>query len=378
FGPAGAGILLGAVLLARLVRFYRKLTLINLSLIVFGIGMICVAAIPAARGWLAAGPTPLGWNDIIGALGLIMVFAFIMGMGLAIVNVAAQTVLQERAPADMRGRVFAVQLMFGSLASIIPLVIIGQLADAFGVLQVLALVGLAFSLVVQPPWFWVVVAGIVGVVAVGADSLVRSHPKSYLHDVAHSLLFWILPALVALGAAVFLRLFGGGLAVVGGLALAGVLLTLVMLAEYLTVDPREPAYAPARLALNLATHLAAFSLYTAIYATKERSLYTGTAVAVVSTLLAVELYRSAEAPPWRTWLYAAITGLMVGQVHWALNYWPIGSLSGGVVLLLVFYLISGVVQNHLLGRLSRVVAVEFAAVTVAGMALLVNSNFWVR
>lgn len=242
----------------------------------------------------------------------------------------------------------------------------------------LALAGLAFSLLVQPPWFWFVVAAVTGVVCVGTDSLVRAHPKHYLHDVTHSMLFWILPALVALGAALFLRLFGGGLPVVGGLALAAALLTLVMLAEYLSVDPREPSFAVARLALNLATYLAAFSLYTAIYATKERSLYTATAVTVTSTLLAVELFRSADASPRRTWLYAGITGLMVGEVTWGLNYWPIGGLAGGVVLLLVFYMISGLIQHYLLGRMSRSMLLEFGAVVVAGMVLLFNSNFWVR
>jgi hypothetical protein len=242
----------------------------------------------------------------------------------------------------------------------------------------LALVGLAFSLVVQPPWFWLVAAAVVGVVCIGTDSLVRAHPKHYLHDVTQSLFFWILPALIALGAALFLRLFGGGLPVVGGLALAAVLLTLVMLAEYLSVDPREPAFAVARLALNLATYLAAFSLFTAIYATKERSLYTATTATLVSTLLAIELYRSADAPPRRTWLYAIITGLMIGEVTWGLNYWPIGGLAGGVILLLVFYAISGLVQHHLLGRLNRNVLVEFGVVGAAGMLILANSNFWIR
>ncbi|MFN8532922.1 MAG: hypothetical protein U0556_05200 [Dehalococcoidia bacterium] len=242
----------------------------------------------------------------------------------------------------------------------------------------LALVGLAFSLIVQPPWFWLVAAAVVGVVCVGTDSLVRAHPKHYLHDVSHSMLFWILPALIALGAALFLRLFGGGAPVVGGLAGVAILLTLVMLAEYLSVDPRESTFAVARLALNLATYLAAFSLFTAIYATKERSLYTATTATLVSTLLAIELYRSADASPRRTWLYAIITGLMIGQVTWGLNYWPIGGLAGGVILLLVFYAISGLVQHFLLGRLHRGVLAEFGVVGVAGMLILANSNFWVR
>jgi hypothetical protein len=242
----------------------------------------------------------------------------------------------------------------------------------------LALVGLAFSLIMQPPWFWIIVAAIVGVVCVGTDSLVRAHPKHYLHDVGHSMLFWILPAMVALGSALFLRLFSGGLGVVGGLAISGAILTAVILAEYLTVDPREQSFPAARIALNLATYIAAFSLFTAIYASKERSLYTATAVTVVSILLAIELYRSADATPSRTWLYAVVTGLMIGEVTWGLNYWPVDGLAGGVVLLLLFYFLSGLVQHYLLGRLTRGLLVEFGVVTACGVLLLANSNFWVR
>lgn len=242
----------------------------------------------------------------------------------------------------------------------------------------LALVGLAFSLILQPPWYWLVSAAVVGVVCVGADSLVRAHPKHYLHDIWASLFFWILPTFIALGAGLFLRLFGGGMPVVVGLAVTGVLLTGVMLAEYLSVDPREPYFATARLALNLATYLAALSLFTFIYATKERSLYTATAAMVVSTLLAIELYRSADAPARRTWLYAVVTGVLVGEVTWGLNYWPIGGLAGGVMLLLAFYFLTGIVQNFLLGRLSRSTFVEFGIVTTVGVVVLSNSNFWVR
>jgi MFS family permease len=62
----------------------------------------------------------------VGALTLVA------GLGFACVIVPAQTILQERAPADSRGRIFAVQLMLGSLASVIPLLGVGSLADQVG------------------------------------------------------------------------------------------------------------------------------------------------------------------------------------------------------------------------------------------------------
>ena len=58
-----------------------------------------------------------------------MGLAIPVGFAFSLVNVAARAVLHERAPAEMQGRIFAVQMVLGSLASIIPLFIVGGLAE---------------------------------------------------------------------------------------------------------------------------------------------------------------------------------------------------------------------------------------------------------
>ena len=59
--------------------------------------------------------------------------------------VPAQTFLQERAPVELRGRVFAVQLMLSNFASIVPLLLLGGLADVIGVDRTLLLIGLLIA-----------------------------------------------------------------------------------------------------------------------------------------------------------------------------------------------------------------------------------------
>ena len=54
----------------------------------------------------------------------------------------SQTLLQERAPEGARGRVFAVQFTLGNLFSIIPLLVIGGLADLIGIALVLVLIAI--------------------------------------------------------------------------------------------------------------------------------------------------------------------------------------------------------------------------------------------
>jgi hypothetical protein len=58
------------------------------------------------------------------------------------VIVPSQTIIQERAPAEIRGRVFAVQLVLSNVVGMIPLLFLGELADLIGVDWTLLLLGL--------------------------------------------------------------------------------------------------------------------------------------------------------------------------------------------------------------------------------------------
>ena len=91
----------------------------------------------------------------------VMALALVAGLGFVSIMVPAQTFLQERAPVELRGRVFAVQLMLSNFASIVPLLLLGGLADVIGVDRTLMLIGLlivvagAISLRIAPgqaPW----------------------------------------------------------------------------------------------------------------------------------------------------------------------------------------------------------------------------------
>ena len=75
-------------------------------------------------------------------LGIVIVAAFVAGLAFVSVVVPSQTIIQERAPAEVRGRVFAVQLVLSNLASVIPLIFLGELADLVGVEWTFAAIGL--------------------------------------------------------------------------------------------------------------------------------------------------------------------------------------------------------------------------------------------
>ena len=74
---------------------------------------------------------------------LTMSFAGPMGFFYALLNSPAQTVLHERAPAEMRGRIFATQVVSANFVSLLPLIIVGAATDLLHVPLVLALLAVA-------------------------------------------------------------------------------------------------------------------------------------------------------------------------------------------------------------------------------------------
>ena len=77
-----------------------------------------------------------------GGLWLILPLIFSIGIALALVIVSARVVLQERPPAEMRGRVIAAQLALANAAAVLPLLLGGSLADHLGIQPVMGLLGL--------------------------------------------------------------------------------------------------------------------------------------------------------------------------------------------------------------------------------------------
>jgi Protein of unknown function (DUF5656) len=217
-----------------------------------------------------------------------------------------------------------------------------------------------------------IAALLVGITCAGTDAIVRSHPTAQRTEVRYSFVTWTLPALTVLLSTVLLPQAPTHFYQLAGYILTGLILILVISAEYYTVDPTDSRYLIARLSLNGWAYLLALILFILIYSAKARSLISATVVALVSTLLALEFLRSAGRGFSRTALYAAIAGLCTGEIVWAMNYWRISGVTGGLILLLGFYVATGLANQQLQGRLGRRVLVEYAAVALVGLAVLLR------
>jgi len=217
---------------------------------------------------------------------------------------------------------------------------------------------------------WLMAVLLASLVCTGTDALVRTHPRAQEVSLRYTFVYWILPGLLGVAAARLLSAPMARSVWVAGLAATGGLFAIVLTAEYTTVDPVAPIYPQARLFLNVIAYTLAFVVFILLYQTRGRSLVTATAMLVISFALALDLLWHAGTKLGQTFLLAAAVGMVLGEASWAMNYWQLSAWSGGLLLMLVFYVMTGIASQHLQGKLSRQVLFEFLVVAVVGIAVL--------
>ncbi|MCA9979163.1 MAG: hypothetical protein KC413_25550, partial [Anaerolineales bacterium] len=154
-----------------------------------------------------------------------------------------------------------------------------------------------------------------------------------------------------------------------------VLLPLALLVEYGEIDSavQEINWRPwMQVAL---INLTAVILFTVIYDARLRSLVSATAVLLVAALLAARLFWPLTPDLRQTFTYAAIVGLALGQMTWVFNYWRLSGLQGGFLQLLLFYGLTGLLQQYLAGqfedeRNGRRILLEYGGVILMGLLLV--------
>ena len=132
---AGVGLLLAPPLTRRIgawrvVAFAFGLFL--LGLIALGVAVYVQDVI---RGRFDLGTIDLG-EETFGVSGPITVSMFLaipLGFAFTLVSVASRVVMNQRAPPEAQGRVYAVQMALGDLLSLPPLLLVGIIADSVGV-----------------------------------------------------------------------------------------------------------------------------------------------------------------------------------------------------------------------------------------------------
>jgi len=117
----GVGMLIGMATLEKLRHYLKMGTIVILSFLFSGAALIALSLTADLR--------------------LAMLLIAILGMGNIYITSTLQTILQSKIPRQIRGRVFGVQNMLINSAFTFPVVIFGAIADIWGILFAMAVLG---------------------------------------------------------------------------------------------------------------------------------------------------------------------------------------------------------------------------------------------
>ena len=140
--PAGTGMLLGVLFVGYLTKHFNKSTLVKTGFMIAGTALILMGAsgllYRMTAGHTLATPTQI--KIIVASL------LFVLGVMVAVISVAAQTLLHEMSEEHMRGTIFGVLYTLINLAATVPVLFAGVLADTLSVTKVIELTGLVVVL----------------------------------------------------------------------------------------------------------------------------------------------------------------------------------------------------------------------------------------
>ena len=216
------------------------------------------------------------------------------------------------------------------------------------------------------PRQWLLALLLAGLAMAGTDTVIRAHPDLPDRRLSYLASYWMLPGLLVLLATQTLGLASTPLYWGVGLAGVGLLLWLTIFAGYRDITGARWAY----LWRQFAGYALALALFLIIYYTRNRSALSATTILLVSGMIALALLRQPTDSMSKTWLFAVIIGLVMGQITWALNYWRTSTLSVGLLLLLFFYVLTGLAQQYLTDKLSRRSLWEFGSVSVVALLVI--------
>ncbi len=208
-------------------------------------------------------------------------------------------------------------------------------------------------------------------ISAGSEGLIRSHPALAGRPAARTATHWIIPGAAALALGSLLNQAPDGPVWWLGLGLSAAVLLAVLVAEFVVVDPSDPAFDLASLALTALAYALALVLFALLRGSGARAIISATAGGLVASALAFRLFVLRTAPGARAALYAAFTGLVTAEVIWAINYWRIAPSSAGLLAMIPFYLVVGLSQQQLAGRLNRRVWLEYALVGAVSLTVAI-------
>jgi len=157
-------------------------------------------------------------------------------------------------------------------------------------------------------------------------------------------------------------------------AIGGLIVGAAAFAEYHTADVGSPAYGAMRLFLAVLTYLTAFALFTVVFAQGVDVPLASLIVGAVAAALAVELLRESQLLGTASFFAGLAVGITLGELRAVLYFFPLDALLAGALLIIGFYLATGIVHHLLDHDLTPINLAEYLLVTVVSTGAVVAAR----
>lgn len=141
--PAIIGVALGAVIIGNYLEKVSKSLLTKFGLFLLGISILLLpyGSKVESREIIQLINLYLPYYLTINVLHIMIFLAAVLGFATAFIFVPANTIIQEETSDESRGKVYGILNTFIGITSLIPVLLVGSLADIFGVKIVITLFG---------------------------------------------------------------------------------------------------------------------------------------------------------------------------------------------------------------------------------------------
>lgn len=242
--------------------------------------------------------------------------------------------------------------------------------------------GVAFFLAIEPTQPWLLIL-LTGLTALGMSAILRAEAPvrtdaTGAHarppDAASTVFSFVVPVLWTFGAGLLAEYVSNGYWSLLAALIVGTGFGVIVYAEIASLDEASDSYQVARFTLNVAAYVIAFALFAAPYALELDRAPASLFIGVATVLMTIELMREAPMSSMQILIMALTSGLMLAETRWALYYLPLSAFLASTLLLLQFYVATGVLQSQLLSKFTPAIMLEYLIVGGTGLLFIVAAE----
>ncbi len=170
---------------------------------------------------------------------------------------------------------------------------------------------------------------VAGLTASGSAWMLQDHPARDRYQ--STAVNWLLPSLTSLVLMLAIEQIPfGGLWWIAAFS-SGILLILVLIAEYIVLDPSNPFFLPAEIGITALSIALFLILAISLHSTEVRLFYRVPILSVSSALVYLRVIHLRQNSFWAI-TQGSVSFLLVGEIAAGLHYWPMQSINFGIAL----------------------------------------------